>query len=334
MNNALASTILLVLLMAACSAAETNSPTSRTSTNSPKGEILDGVSAFVNGDSVTIRDVMEGVPDQLRSLAEDPAMRAKSQQEVFSAAFAASLDECIDRKLVLQEYWAGEQRIPATALVNAVNEFIETRYQGDVSALQRDLAKSRITYDDWKDMLEQQSIVRSMRQTFVGANVHISPNEIAMAYEGKKSEWVQPAKINVLTFALPDDASFDADYAKFKARLAAGEDFSALAKELSVDAMAEAGGDYGLIVPDDVLAPPLAKAVKSLKDGAVSDPIKLGANRYIVLRKSSVPEKTLSLREAQADIERKLYDKESERIFKSWIARLRSNAKIKKFDLP
>lgn len=298
----------------------------------PLDGLVDGVAAFVNGDSVTVRDVVAGIPDQLRMLAQDTALREKSQQEVFALAYDASLEECINKQLVLQDYWQGEQRIPDKAVLSSVNEFIESRYKGDFSALLRELEKTRMTYDDWKAKMEEQIILRSMRQTYVGANIHISPNDIAAVYANRKSEFKQPSKVNVLTFALADDASFEAKYAKFKERLAAGEDFGAIAKEMSVDAMAEAGGDYGWIVPDDVLSPVLAEAVKTLADGKMSEPVKLGANRYIVFRKDSVPAKTLTLREAQADIERELYNQEAERIYGSWIKRLRGDAKITTFD--
>lgn len=297
----------------------------------PLEGLVDGVAAFVNGDSVTIRDVVAGIPDQLRTLAQDAAMREKSQQEMFSMAYDASLDECINKALVLQDYWQGEQRVPERAVQNAVNEFIESRYKGDFSALLRELEKTRMTYDDWKAMMEEQIILRSMRQTYVGAYIHISPNDIAAVYASRKSDFKQPSKVNVLTFALADNDAFEAGYAKFKERLAAGEDFGAIAKDMSGDAMAEAGGDYGWIVPDDVLSPVLAEAVKALADGAMSGPVKLGSNQYIVYRKDSVPAKTLTLREAQADIERELYNREAERIYESWIKRLRGDAKITPF---
>jgi len=63
----------------------------------------------------------------------------------------------------------------------------------------------------------------------------------------------------------------------------------------------------------------------------MSGPVKLGANKYVVCRKDSVPAKTLTLREAQEDIERELYNKEAERIYDSWIKRLRGDAKITTF---
>ncbi len=296
------------------------------------GGLVDGLAASVNGESVTVRDVFMGVPDQLRLLARKEEMRGKSREETFKAAYEASLQESIDRKLIVQAYWAAEQRVPQNLMDQAVSGIIETRYGGDAAALQEDLAKSRMTYEDWRKMIEEQTIIRSMRQTFVGANIHISPNAIASEYASRKQDLKVPEKAHVFMLALPADETFATNYAKFKERLGSGETFSAIAKDVSVDALADAGGDYGWIVPGEVLAKPLADAVAALKDGGISEPVELAGKNYIVSRAGTQPEKEVSLREAQAGIERELYNKEAERIYGSWMSRLRNGARIRTYD--
>ena len=163
---------------------------------------------------------------------------------------------------------------------------------------------------------------------------------LAMKLAGGKSSVVQQAEaiiqkeptVNVLVFALADDEGFAAGYAAFTNRLAAGEAFDKLARELSVDAMADAGGDYGFIVPEAVLAPALAAAVVTLKDGEISEPIALGAKRFVIFRKATEPAKALSLRDVREQIEAELHAQESERLYASWIARLREAAVIRTFD--
>ena len=189
-----------------------------------------------------------------------------------------------------------------------------------------------MTYDDWKRLMEENIVLRSMRQSFVTGNVHVSPNAIAAAYAARKEQLKTPATVNVLVFALADDEGFAAGYAAFTNRLAAGEAFDKLARELSVDAMADAGGDYGFIVPEAVLAPALAAAVGTLKDGEISEPIALGAKRFVIFRKATEPAKALSLRDVREQIEAELHAQESERLYASWIARLREAAVIRTFD--
>lgn len=296
------------------------------------GGLVDGLAASVNGESVTVRDVFMGVPDQLRLLARKEEMRGKSREETFKAAYEASLKESIDRKLIVQAYWAAEQRVPQNIMDQAASGIIETRYGGDAAALKDDLAKSRMTYEDWRKMVEEQTIIRSMRQTFVGSNIHISPNAIASEYSNRKQDLKIPEKAHVLMLALPADETFPTNYARFKERLGLGETFYAIAKDISVDSLADAGGDYGWIVPDEVLAKPLADTVAGLKDGTISEPVELAGKNYIVSRAGTQPEKEVSLREAQAGIERELYNKEAERIYGSWMSRLRNGARIRTYD--
>ncbi|MGI5867831.1 MAG: peptidylprolyl isomerase [Kiritimatiellia bacterium] len=301
--------------------------------NDPMDGVVDGVAAFVNDEAVTIRDVMVGVPAQLKAMAEQPGFWDKTRSEAFAAAYQASLDMAIERCLVLQAYQAGTERISEKALAQFLHETIESRYDGSVAKLQEDLAKSRMTYDDWKRIMEENIVVRSMRQSFVTGNVHVSPNAIAAEYEARKEDLKKPATVNVFVFALPDDDDFAAGHAAFTNRLASGEAFETLARELSVDVMADVGGDYGFIVPEVVLAPALAEAVNKLKDGEVSEPVPLGSRRYVLFRKASTPEKDATLRDVREQIEAELHAQEADRLYTRWIARLREAAVIRTFDL-
>lgn len=294
--------------------------------------LVDGVAAFVNGEAITIRDVVTGIPEQLREMATDPAFRDLSRDDVFAAAYTAALEECIDRNLIVQAYWDGEQRIPESALLRTMNEVIESRYSGNVATLQADLAKTRMTYADWKKMMEKQIIIRSMRQTYVSSNIHISPKEIAETYANRKQELSEPEKVHVLTLALTNDDAFKENLAGFRQRLDEKESFESIARDLSVDVMADAGGDYGWIVPNETLAPKLAAAVNAIKDGELSEPVELGQNTYILFRKDSQPAKALTLRDVQEQIERERYEQEATRIYTHWTERLRNTAKIQIFE--
>jgi len=66
-------------------------------------------------------------------------------------------------------------------------------------------------------------------------------------------------------------------------RAAAGEDFGALARELSEDASAARGGDLGFVRPAD-LAEPLRSAAAALAPGAVSAPLAT-ADGYVLLKR-------------------------------------------------
>jgi len=60
--------------------------------------------------------------------------------------------------------------------------------------------------------------------------------------------------------------------------------------------------------------------------------VELAGKNYNLSRAGTQPSKEISLREAQAEIERELYNKEAERIYESWIKRLRNGARIRTYD--
>src|SRR6185503_2703578 len=80
-------------------------------------------------------------------------------------------------------------------------------------------------------------------------------------------------------FALPDRLrlhhiliSSGADAQRVVRRLAAGEDFAAVAREVSLDPSAPAGGDQGEIAVED-LPPAFEQQVERLSPGEVGEPI-------------------------------------------------------------
>jgi peptidyl-prolyl cis-trans isomerase C len=70
-------------------------------------------------------------------------------------------------------------------------------------------------------------------------------------------------------------------------RVAAGEDFAALARELSEDPSAARGGDVGFVRPAD-LAEPLRSAAAALAPGAVSPPLATPSG-YVLLKRDKQP---------------------------------------------
>lgn len=78
-----------------------------------------------------------------------------------------------------------------------------------------------------------------------------------------------------------------------KQRLDNGEDFAALAKELSTDtATAEKGGDLGELNPDQLVREFTVAAYK-LKENEISDPVKTDYG-YHIIQATKVTEKKMS----------------------------------------
>jgi len=293
-----------------------------------EGFIINGVAATVNGEAVTIGEARMGLEAQIAAMSKEPGFSGKSREEVFKEAMRRNTDELVNRRLIIQAYRASAMRIPEGALDKKRAEIIEARYEGDMGKLREDLAGERLTFDDWKMQIEEQMIIGAMRQTHVFDNISVSPNDIRKEYEARREEVTRDTMPRVYIYAVEDGDDAAAALAAFTERLAAGEAFEALARESSVDAMADNGGDYGFINPDRMLAPLLAETVRNLKNGELSAPVKLGSRQYLILRKSP---RALSHHEAIERVGAELREKAAREIHGAWIERLRTGAKIDYF---
>ncbi len=120
----------------------------------------------------------------------------------------------------------------------------------------------------------------------------ITDEELKAGYEKDKLDYFTPEKRTILqlTIANADDAK------KAKERIAAGEDFLAVAKERGVT---EADATFADKTKADFIDPAVAEAAFSLAEGAVSDPIK-GAFGLVLLKVVKItPEKQETLDEVR-----------------------------------
>ena len=290
---------------------------------------VDSVVASVNGDPVLLSDVKAAlragpfVEDARRALPPDAP-----EDDVLRAAFAAALADLEDRKLIVRKYREGELRMPDFAVDRAAAERVEKHYGGDLHALQLDLAREGMTYSEWKDGVEENLIVTMMRQTFVNANVHVSPGDVARAWETNRAAYVEAPRVRVAMAAFP--AADTNAPAEFRARLSAGERFEWLVSQATDEQRRLGAGDYGWIDPAAKLAPAFADAVAALPDGGVGEVV-LGETRYLVARLESEKRAVPTLAETWERIEEDLWSKASDALYRSWIASLRDGAAIREF---
>ncbi len=290
---------------------------------------VDSAVASVNGDPVMLSDVQAALrngpflEDARRALSPDAP-----EADVGRAAFAAALADLENRKLIVRKYREGELRMPDYAVDRAATERIEKRYGGDVHALQLDLAREGLTYSEWKDGIEENLIVTMMRQTFVGANVHVSPGDVVRAWETNRAAYVDAPRVRVAMAAFP--AADTNAPAAFRARLAAGERFEFLVSQATAEQRRLGAGDYGWVDPRAKLASAFADAVAGLRDGGVAEVV-LGDARYLVGRLESEKRAEPTLEETWERIEDDLWTKASDALYDAWIAQLRDGAAIREF---
>lgn len=284
--------------------------------------LVDRQVAVVNGRSISFSDVVRDVPAFLAEIRAEPDA-PKDPEQAFRLAFRRALDEAENRALVLLKYEEGEMRLPDHAADRYTAEILQSRYGGNRQRLLEELAERGMTYAEWRERAEEGMVVAAMRQHFVDGGAHVSPNEVAQAYEARKASFVRPARMHLRVVSVP--AADTNAVASFAARLAAGEPFGAVAEALAPGQ----DGDYGFVGGDNALAPPFMDAAAALADGGAAGPVELGGKAYFVHRIESEAARTTPLSEAWDGLRAELLAERREALFRAWTGHLREAASIR-----
>lgn len=133
----------------------------------------------------------------------------------------------------------------------------------------------------------------------VAAKITLTEEDITQGYEKYKTDYFTPETRTILQISFPtlEDAQ------SAKAKLAAGADFLALAKERG---FSEQDVTFANKTKADFIDPAVADAAFALAEGAVSDPIKGKLSTVVLKAQSITPEKQSTLDEVKAQLTERL----------------------------
>jgi peptidyl-prolyl cis-trans isomerase SurA len=175
--------------------------------------------------------------------------------------------------------------------VDQAEQSVARQNQIDVAELRRRIALEGFETRLFREQLHDQLMLTRLREREVDPRVRISDLEVEHYLQEQIGKSTDPATLLVnmaqLLVAVPEGAS-DAQVAALKdkaqralARARAGEDFTALVRELSDAKDRDNGGQLGLKTADRY--PPLfLEATASLPVGAITDPVRSGAGFHIL----------------------------------------------------
>ncbi len=189
-------------------------------------------------------------------------------------------------------------------------------------------------YLNWHQLTEAQLHgrirEREMGERFIEAHSRecvVTPEQLLTEYERLKAEGKMEGKAGVGFWQIlakvdvgAGEPAWDAARAKLdmaRERLAAGEDFAAVAREVSEDPNAAKNGGFQQGVPMGLLPPEMEKAVFAIPVGEVSEPIRASYGWHLVKVKERRDEGTRS------------YEQAAEPLRESMISKCRSQALIK-----
>lgn len=296
-----------------------------------KPVVLPEVVASVNGQQITKQQLEEIFNAAVQSSGTNPSELSNEQK---LGAYNQLLQELIMDKLVAA---ASSKEKVTDADVDAEIAKIKKQFP-DEKIFEAQLKEAGQTPEKLKEnirtMLQQQAWMKSQIKV-----ADVTEAKAKEFYDSNKAEFEQPetVKASHILFMVAPDATEDVvnkqkDAAiKAAARAAKGEDFTALAKELSEEPGAkESGGDLGFFSKDRMV-PEFATAAFTQKVGDVSQPVKTQFGWHIIKVTDKKAAGTVPFADVKDQIIGFMKSNEQRQAVQGVLNKLKESAKIETF---
>src|SRR5262245_30511734 len=242
-------------------------------------EIIERVVAKGNGQITTLSDFTA------RQISEAQAARVSPDriEQFLRDNNARILQSAIDDLLIVQKAADIGLRVPPAYLKDVIENIKkENNIESDEAFLQQ-LQREGMSLDDLKRNIERSILSRQVVSREVDSKIQLGETEARAEYEARKNEYTTPAKLKLQEIVIKGEGG-DAQKraAQASQRAKAGEDFQALARELSSAPSRAAGGDLGELAVGE-MNPEIEKIAVALRAGEISEPFARG-DSLVILR--------------------------------------------------
>jgi peptidyl-prolyl cis-trans isomerase SurA len=255
--------------------------------------VVDEVIAQVNNDVVTLSMLKREMKDAIEALKQQKGMTEQQATDEISRRKPELIATLINEQLLIQK--AKDLNLTDDAETEVNRRMLAIAEQENIKTIE-ELEKAMIA-----SKLDPAAIRQSMRTEIlkgmvlnreVDAKIYhsLTPDEIKKYFDANKDKFKVPESVVLSEIFLSVNGKVETDVlAKAKAiaeRARKGEDFVALVNENSErvkGGSAERNGKLGRIPVEEIKKSEYAEALKVLKPGTITDPLRT-KNGYVVLR--------------------------------------------------
>ena len=260
----------------------------------------DYIVAVVNQELVTAAEV-----EQRLTRVRAEAQQTRQQLPPPAALRKQVVDVLIDERVLVTNARESGARIDESELDRAVAN-VAAQNQLTLPQLRERLRKEGIEYAKFRSNIKDQMMVERTREREVAGRIRISDAEIDALIEERRSGGAN-AQFNIAQIMVPvPDNAPQAVVAERRGvaqaalrRVRGGEDFAAVAREVSQDGNRAAGGEIGMR-PADRLPDVFVKAVRPLKSGEISPDLLRSASGFHVLKLIERKDEAFSVQQVRA----------------------------------
>jgi peptidyl-prolyl cis-trans isomerase SurA len=303
-------------------------------------KVIDEVIAQVNTEVITLSMLRQEMKDAVQALVEQRKISPADAQAEVAKRQTEIIVTLINEQLLLQK---GKELGFADNVEKEVNErMVAVMKQEGLKSLEQleaAMRESGIDPATVRQQLRGEIMKQAVLQNEVNYKLYwgLTESELKNYYDAHRDKFRKPETVTLseifLATANKDDAEVRARAAQIVAQVRGGSDFAATAKVASERedenherVATKTGGKLGSFALTDITNADVLAAVKNLKVGGVSDPVKLEGG-YIILRledRTPGGEPAFDEKKVREAISNERIDKEQ----KTYLANLRRDAYV------
>ena len=301
---------------------------------------VNGIAAIANGKVITKRETAFMLAPLNAQLQAKYPRRGKAYVNELEKAKDEILDELIDRELILSEFETKLQgSLPREAVEEEVQRQIRETYNGNEQEFLKQLKELRMDRSKYEELTEKKLIVQAMRAQQFNDAPPPTPGEVQAEYNKEKRNFRDVTKDKIVYEKIyisklgPNNVPMQEEMLILAEGLAeqikGGADFASLAKEHSVDAYADDGGQWPEVARTD-LSPPFAAIIFGEETGTIIGPLEDQFGFTIVRVKKKIDGPAPPLDKVRKNIEARVQRQKNSERYERWISQIRKGAIIRK----
>ena len=275
------------------------------------------VLAHVGTDKITIEEFEESFSSTGKRYASNYPMDRKNSLKLK----AAYLNQLIEEKLIMAE--ARRMKINVgTEEIDATIAGLKKNY-GDNNSFKKVFIDEHLDLDVWREKVKKKLLVEKVIYQTVSSQVEISDDEIRVYYDSNVEEFHSDEQVRVRQIFLMDER----EASKARERVRAGDDFAAVATEVSQSPDASEGGYLGYF-GRGIMPPEFDDTVFTMEVGSLSEVVRSTYGYHIFLLEDRRAERDLAFEDVKDKISEVIRRNKEERLYGKWIDGLRTKNNI------
>jgi parvulin-like peptidyl-prolyl isomerase len=271
-------------------------------------EAMDRIVIVVNDEVVTQREFDRVFLPIKRNIEEN--FTGSDMQAELKEAEAGVKDHLINAKLATSLAKKNNISIDEEELEKRI-ETIKRAYYGSEQEFLMALKERGTNLSEFEKEIRDQMLAQKLVREKVSDNIDVTPGEIKELYDAHKHEMVAPEQVLVRTIMVRKQKErSDADSRKkiedLRGKAMRGEDFSALAREMSEGPYAGEGGNMGYVAAGQTV-PQIDEVIFALEEGGISEVVETPIGYHIFLVDEKAESRMMELSEVNDFIRQQIF---------------------------